>query len=80
MYVFDRLLEELDLSSITQAHSQEGGAMYCPREKLSVLLFAYLNSETSSIQIENLMRRDLRFMYLAGLPLILVLGWQTLHE
>ena len=52
VYVFDRLLGELDLSSITQAYSQEGGAMYCPREKLSVLLFAYLNSETTSIALQ----------------------------
>ena len=66
VYVFDRLLGELDLSSVTQAYSQEGGAMYCPREKLSLLLFAYLNGETSSIQIASLIRRDLRFMYLAG--------------
>ena len=73
VYVFDRLLGELDLSSVTQAYSQEGGAMYCPREKLSLLLFAYLNGETSSIQIASLIRRDLRFMYLAGLPFIIVL-------
>jgi len=66
VYAFDKLLNELDITSVTEAYSNEGGAMYCPREKLSILLFAYMNGVTSSVQIADLMRSDIRFIYLAG--------------
>ena len=66
VYLFDKLLDLLDITAITDNYSQRGGAMYSPRCMLSILVYSYFNGITSSRKIENLVQAHLAYIYLAG--------------
>jgi len=70
VYLFDALIDKLDISSITNSYSHEGGSMYSPRDQLAVILYAYYKGVTSSVKIAELVRKSLPFIYLAGGHLI----------
>jgi len=61
-----RVVERLDLEKFTQAYSEEGGALYAPELMLKVWLYAYALGITSARRLEQRVREDLAFRYLAG--------------
>ena len=61
-----RVVARLDLSGIEQAYSEEGQPGYHPALLVSVWLYAYALGVTSSRRLEQRIREDLGFRYLAG--------------
>jgi transposase len=60
------VVERLDLSEFEQVYSEEGGALYAPELMLKVWLYAYALGVTSGRRLEQRIREDLAFRYLAG--------------
>jgi len=61
-----RVVERLDLSRFEEAYSAEGGMLYHPSLMLKVWLYGYALGVTSSRRLEQRIREDLAFRYLAG--------------
>lgn len=61
-----RVVERLDLGGFEAAYSAEGGMLYHPSLLLKVWLYAYALGVTSSRRVEQRIREDLAFRYLAG--------------
>jgi transposase len=61
-----RVVERLDLGRFAEAYSAEGGMLYHPSLMLKVWLYAYALGVTSSRRVEQRLREDLAFRYLAG--------------
>lgn len=60
------VVERLDLRRFEQAYGEEGGVLYHPSLMLKVWLYAYALGLTSSRRLEQRVREDLAFRYLAG--------------
>lgn len=64
--VVDAIVNNLDISYI-EAISKAGGCnSYHPRMLLKVVLYAYLQNIYSGRKIEQLLKRDVHFMWLSG--------------
>ena len=61
-----RVVECLDLAAFRQAYGEEGGALYAPELLLKVWLYACLLGVTSARRLEQRIREDLAFRYLAA--------------
>lgn len=61
-----RVVAKLDLSAFRQEYGEEGGPAYAPEMLVSVWLYAYALGLTSSRRLEQRIREDLAFRYLAG--------------
>ena len=61
-----RVVEKLNLAKFVAAYSEEGHAAYHPSLLLKVWLYAYALGITSSRRLEQRIREDLGFRYLAG--------------
>jgi transposase len=61
-----RIVERLDLSRFHASYSEEGGSLYHPSLQLKVWLYACALGLTSSRRLEQRIREDLAFRYLAG--------------
>lgn len=61
-----RVVEKLDLREFEQGYSDEGHPAYHPSLLLKVWLYAYTLGVTSSRRLEQRVREDLAFRYLAG--------------
>jgi transposase len=61
-----RVEEKLDLQEFEQGYSDEGHPAYHPALLLKVWLYAYALGVTSSRRLEQRVREDLAFRYLAG--------------
>ena len=61
-----RAVEKLDLSEFAAAYGEEGQRAYHPAMQLNVWLYAYALGMTSSRRLEERIREDLAFRYLAG--------------
>lgn len=59
-------IEKLDLSAFEAAYSEDGRPAYPPELMLKVWLYAYTLDVTSSRRLEQRIREDLGFRYLAG--------------
>src|SRR5579864_7281923 len=59
-------VERLDLGEFEAAYSEEGHPAYHPALLLKVWLYAYALGVTSSRRLEQRIREDLAFRYLAG--------------
>jgi transposase len=59
-------VEKLDLQEFEAGHSDEGHPAYHPALLLKVWLYAYALGMTSSRRLEQRIREDLAFRYLAG--------------
>ena len=66
VFFVHRVVERLDLEEFTQAYGEEGGALYAPELMLKVWLYAYALGVTSARRLEQRIREDLAFRYLAG--------------
>lgn len=60
------VVERLDLTDFERAYSEEGGELYAPALMLKVWLYAYALGLTSARRLEQRIREDLAFRYLAG--------------
>ena len=61
-----RVMAKLNLSALREEYGAEGGPAYVPEMLASVWLYAYALSVTSSRRLEQRIREDLAFRYLAG--------------
>lgn len=61
-----RAVEKLDLRQFEAAYSEEGQRAYHPAMQLKVWLYAYALGMTSSRRLEERIKEDLAFRYLAG--------------
>lgn len=66
VFFVHRVVERLDLEEFTRAYGEEGGALYAPELMLKVWLYAYVLGVTSARRLEQRIREDLAFRYLAG--------------
>jgi transposase len=60
------LVAKLNLDTFRNEYAGEGGPAYAPEMLVSVWLYAYALSVTSSRRLEQRIREDLAFRYLAG--------------
>ncbi len=65
--VVDAVIDRLDISEILSTYRGGGNSAFEPKMMLKVLVFAYLSNVYSSRRIEELLRRDICFMWLAGM-------------
>lgn len=65
--VVDAVIDRLDISDILSTYRGGGNSAFNPKMMLKVLVFAYLSNVYSSRRIEDLLRRDVCFMWLAGM-------------
>ena len=61
-----RVVAKLNLEAFRNEYAVEGGPAYAPEMLVSVWLYAYALSVTSSRRLEQRIREDLAFRYLAG--------------
>jgi transposase len=61
-----RVVEGLELSKFEEAYAAEGAPPYAPALMVKVWLYAYALQMTSSRRLEQRIREDLGFRYLAG--------------
>ena len=61
-----QVVEGLDLSQFEEAYVEEGAPAYAPALMVKVWLYAYALQVTSSHRLEQRIREDLAFRYLAG--------------
>lgn len=65
--VVDVVVDRIDIGGILSTYRGGGNSAFNPRMMLKVLVFAYLSNVYSSRRIEELLRRDIYFMWLAGM-------------
>jgi transposase/IS5 family transposase len=65
-FFIHRAVERLDVSAFEQEYSEEGHPAYHPALVLKVWLYAYALGMTSSRRLEQRVREDLAFRYLAA--------------
>jgi transposase/curved DNA-binding protein CbpA len=65
-FFIHRVVERLDVEEFERAYSEEGGALYAPTLMLKVWLYGYALGMTSGRRLEQRIREDLAFRYLAG--------------
>ena len=61
-----RVVAKLNLDAFRNEYGDEGGPAYAPEMLVSVWLYAYALGVTSSRRLEQRIREDLAFRYLAG--------------
>ena len=61
-----RMVAKLNLEAFREEYGEEGGQAYAPEMLVSVWLYAYALGVTSSRRLEQRIREDLAFRYLAG--------------
>ena len=60
------MVDRLDLNSFEEAYEDEGRPAYAPELLVAVWLYAYALGVTSSRRLEQRVREDLAFRYLAA--------------
>ena len=65
--VVDAVIDRLDISDILSTYRGGGNSAFNPKMMLKVLVFAYLSNVYTSRRIEELLKRDIYFMWLAGM-------------
>jgi len=65
-FFLHRVVERLDLRGFEQGYVEEGPPAYAPALMVKVWLYAYALGVTSSRRLEQRVREDLGFRYLAG--------------
>lgn len=60
------IVDHLDMSSVNKLYNGIGRCLYYPRMMLKVIIYAYMNNIYSCRRIEQLLLRDIHFIWLAG--------------
>jgi transposase len=63
-----QVVERLDLSAFAAEYGEEGQRPYAPAMMVKVWLYAYCLQVTASRRLEQRIKEDLAFRYLAGGP------------
>ena len=65
--IINAVIDSLNIEQLEQTYKGGGTSSYHPRMLLKVLVYAYICNEYSSRRIEQLLRRDVQFMWLAAM-------------
>lgn len=65
--VINKVIDHLNIDGISSRYKGGGTSSYHPRMLLKALVYAYICNEYSSRRIEQLLKRDIHFMWLAGM-------------
>lgn len=65
--VLNAIVDNLDISSIENSYEGGGASSYNPRMLVKVVFYAYLQNVYSGRKMEQLLRRDVNFMWLSGM-------------
>jgi len=65
-FAVDKFAQHIDFSCFVEAYGEEGGSTYAPEMMVRVWLYAFLLGVNSSRRLEQRIREDLAFRYLAG--------------
>jgi len=64
-YLYEDLFEQLDTATVESQYSHKGQHAYPPKQRVSILIYAYSRGVFSSRQIEKRCNEDLSFMFIA---------------
>lgn len=64
--IIDRVLDEINIDNILRLYHANGRNPFRPRMMLKVVIYAYMNNIYSCHRIEELLKRDIHFIWLAG--------------
>ena len=65
--VLNAIVDNLDISRIESSYEGGGASCYNPRMLVKVVFYAYLQNVYSGRKMEQLLRRDVNFMWLSGM-------------
>ena len=65
--VLNAIVDNLDISGIEDSYEGGGASSYNPRMLVKVVFYAYLQNVYSGRKMEQLLRRDVNFMWLSGM-------------
>jgi transposase len=65
--VLNAVVDHLDIRSLEDSYEGGGASSYNPRMLLKVVFYAYLQNVYSGRKMEQLLRRDVNFMWLSGM-------------
>ena len=65
--VLNAIVDNLDISRIEASYAGGGASSYNPRMLVKVVFYAYLQNVYSGRKMEQLLRRDVNFMWLSGM-------------
>lgn len=65
--VVNAIVDNLDISAIESTYAGGGTSSYHPRMLIKVVLYSYLQNVYSGRKMEQLLKRDLHFMWLSGM-------------
>ena len=65
--VLNAIVDRLDISRIESSYEGGGASSYNPRMLVKVVFYAYLQNVYSGRKMEQLLRRDVNFMWLSGM-------------
>ena len=66
VFLFDDLIDSLDLSPIYGSYSKEGGKTYDPRDMFGLITYGFMKGITSSRRLVEAASYNIRFIHLAG--------------
>mgnify|MGYP003461814789 CR=1 FL=1 len=64
--IIDKVLDRIDISRILNLYHPKGRKAFNPRIMLKVIIYAYMNNVYSCRRIEELLKRDIHFIWLSG--------------
>ena len=65
--VINAVIDSIDLENVLKRYKGGGTSSFHPRMLLKVLVYAYVCNEYSSRRIEQLLKRDIQFMWLSAM-------------
>src|SRR6516164_3244365 len=65
--VINVVIDNVDIDEILKTYKGGGTSSFHPRMLLKVLVYAYICNEYSSRRIEQLLKRDIQFMWLSAM-------------
>lgn len=65
--VLSEVIDRVDIDIIIKKYKGGGSASYHPRMLLKVMVYAYINNIYSSRKMEEILKRDIHFMWLSGM-------------
>ncbi|SHM98829.1 transposase, IS4 family [Chitinophaga jiangningensis] len=65
--IVDQIIDGIDLRVLVARYKAGGTSSYSPSMLLKVLVYAYMNNIYSSRKIEDVLKRDIYFMWLSGM-------------
>lgn len=64
--VVDAIVESIDLGGFKKLYQERGRCPYHPKMMLKIILYAYMNNIYSCRKIENVVKRDIHYIWLAA--------------